>query len=145
MQSKPVKAIDADRSVPVANYHLEQTRFPKNHILRTQHSTTNIASKREEGRVRSRTFVKKNTFKASAFRSCRALLTLCQSSTKEEGDHYPRDLGTEWSSVSIDEEPSRHGTLKIAPLEKGDIGAASVVLTRSFATSPQGMVIDDVR
>jgi L-asparaginase II len=143
MHSKPIKAVDTDRSVPVANYR-EQTRFPKNHIVRTQHRAT-IASKHEEGRVRSSIFLKKRTFYGSACRSCRALLTLCQSSTQEEGDHYPRDLINESSSVSIDEVPSRHGTLKIAPLEKGDIGAASVVLTRSFATSPQGMVIDDVR
>lgn len=143
MHSKLVKAVVTDRSIPVAIYR-EQIRFPKSHILRTQHRAT-IVLEREEGRVRSSTFLKKGTFCGPSYKSCRVLLTLCQSSIKEEEDRCPRDSGNEWPSVSIDEEPSRHGTFKIAPLEKGDIGAASVVLTRSFATSPQGMVIDDVR
>lgn len=37
------------------------------------------------------------------------------------------------------------GTLVITPLSQEDISAASVVLTRAFATSPQGIPIDECR
>jgi hypothetical protein len=43
------------------------------------------------------------------------------------------------------EEPSTNGQLIIAPLEAHEVGAASVVLTRAFATSPQGVPIEDGR
>jgi hypothetical protein len=41
--------------------------------------------------------------------------------------------------------PSTNGQLSIAPLEAHEVGAASVVLTRAFATSPQGVPIEDGR
>lgn len=43
------------------------------------------------------------------------------------------------------EEPSTDGRLIIAPLAASEVGAASVVLTRAFATSPQGVPIEDGR
>jgi len=41
--------------------------------------------------------------------------------------------------------PSINGQLIIDPLDAHEVGAASVVLTRAFATSPQGVPIEDGR
>ena len=43
------------------------------------------------------------------------------------------------------EESTNDGRLIITPLDAVEVGAASVVLTRAFATSPQGVPIEDGR
>lgn len=71
--------------------------------------------------------------------------------TTVSASSQPQDL----SSPSVDdsdsiqsykwEEPSIDGQLIIAALQANEVGAASVVLTRAFATSPQGVPIEDGR
>lgn len=141
MHSRRIHSIYAGRrSLPVP-HHSEQNRFQKSATWRTQYYTVSSGNIKEDWN-KVRFYSGKRFLSGQRHKSHPALLTLRQSVSNGKEDF---DLGNDCLSLTIDDTPSQHGTLKIARLEKGDVGAASVVLTRSFAASPQGMVIDDVR
>jgi hypothetical protein len=70
-----------------------------------------------------------------------------QSSPSVDDDSTAADSARSNSGIESFkwEEASVHGQLVIAPLQSHEVGAASVVLTRAFATSPQGVPIEDGR
>lgn len=81
---------------------------------------------------------------AAKRRKIAATVSAAQSSPSVDDGEDAEDPTSSIQSFQW-EAPSVSGHLIIDPLEAHDVGAASVVLTRAFATSPQGVPIEDGR
>lgn len=81
---------------------------------------------------------------AAKRRKITATVSAAQSSPSVDDSDIAKDPTSSIHSFKW-EGPSANGKLIIAPLEAHEVGAASVVLTRAFATSPQGVPIEDGR